>query len=446
MNNIELLKKYNKPVPRYTSYPTVPYWSETPTQDEWIASLNRHLGADTAWSMYIHVPFCETLCSYCGCNTIITKDHSKLDPYLGMIYQELDLYKNRVSTLTKAPLRSLHFGGGSPSFIKSELMATFLDQLYSQFNIANDFTGSIELDPRRVKKELIETLAKFKINRISFGVQDFNLKVQECLNRVQPYELTEQVVKWSRDLGLNAINFDLIYGLPKQDMDAMKYTIECTLKLRPERIALYSLAMVPWEKKQQRLIKEEDLPTVEEKRALYDYSRIELLKSGYIDIGMDHFALPDDELNVARENGSLHRNFMGYTEQRTDILLGLGVSSISETPDCFHQNQKILPQYEEFLAHKNLPTMRGHKLSDNDIIQKEKILKFMTQLEIKLTPEEIKEAQIKLESFLSDNLITMNGDLLQLTEQGGPFLRNVATFFDQYLTQKPEKETFSKSI
>ena len=445
MSNLHLLKKYNKPVPRYTSYPTVPFWNKTPTTQEWVDSLNRYVKPQTKWCSYLHIPFCETLCSYCGCNTIITKDHSKLPSYLDLIFKELDLYIQKVDHLATAPLHSLHFGGGSPSFIGAKNMASFLDKLYSTLTLDQNFSGSIELDPRRVKKELITTLKKFNFNRLSFGVQDFNPHVQACLNRLQPFEQTAKVVDYARSSGFDAINFDLIYGLPKQDMSAMEYTIECTLKLRPHRIALYSLAMVPWEKKQQRLIKEEDLPSVELKRELYNYSREQLLTAGYVDIGMDHFALPDDPLAIAKNNNTLHRNFMGYTEHRTDLLLGLGVSSISDTPDCFHQNQKVLPKYESYLAQNNIPTMRGHLLSEDDQKQREKILQFMTQFAVELSSQEMQKLK-ELDMYLQDGLIELDSNYLKLTPKGEPFLRNVATFFDHYLQKNIEHPTFSKSI
>ena len=445
----ELLKKYDIPAPRYTSYPTVPYWDQSPTTEQWLQHIKQTIQIkNSSWALYIHMPFCETLCTFCGCNTSITKDHSKEAPYIKVLLKELDLYLTQIPELTAMPLKQIHLGGGSPTFFSPNSLDELLSGIFSKVTKAeHDFEGAIEVDPRRTQKEQLEVLKKWGFNRISLGVQDFHPEVQRLVNRIQPFSMTEKVTVDARSLGFDSVNFDLIYGLAKQTPESIEDTTLKTIQLRPDRIALYSLAIVPWIKPQQKLFKDEDLPKGEEKRKLYEIARDLLLKNGYVEIGMDHFALKKDALYKKSQNKELHRNFMGYTDQKTDLLLGLGVSAISETPFSFHQNEKVLNVYEQKINKDQLPTLRGHVLSDEDKIQRLKILKFMTEYEVDLDQEEELEAKEFLKEMFKDELLTIKEHRLILLEKGKPFLRNAAMFFDKRLKKStPLTRVFSQSI
>lgn len=445
----DLFKKYDVPVPRYTSYPTVPYWSDSPTSEEWIKSLQETASQNTTrWSIYMHIPFCESLCTFCGCNTSITKDHGKEEPYVNLLHKEWALYKAKVPELLKRPLRQIHLGGGSPSFLSPENLQLLLKPFFADCNIDREhFEGSIEVDPRRTTLDQLATLREMGFNRVSMGVQDFNPEVQRLVNRHQPLEITRALTENARKLGYESVNFDLIYGLAGQTLETINATVESTIALKPDRIALYSLALVPWIKPAQRLFKDEDLPKADQKRALYDLARSKLISAGYVEIGMDHFSLPNEALNKARLEGSLHRNFMGYTDVRTEILLGLGVSSISESPNCFHQNEKLYPNYERMLENSQIPTHRGHKLTSQDRTQREKILKFMAEGSVALEGNEASDAEQFLREMLGDGLVKIENGKMELTDRGRPFLRNACVFFDKRLReQQPTTKVFSSAI
>ncbi len=448
MNDSQLFAKYDIPAPRYTSYPTVPYWGVAPTQEQWLAHLRNGLdGGKNSWSMYIHVPYCESLCTFCGCNTIITKDHKKEDPYVQLVLKEWELYRKLVPDFSKAQLQGIHLGGGTPTFLSAEHLKALLTPILEHTKRDEHFEGSIEVDPRRTNREQLETLYKLGFRRISLGVQDFNPEIQRLVNRLQSFEETESITRYAREIGFTSVNYDLIYGLAKQTLETMKHTIEQTKKLRPNRIALYSFALVPWIKPAQRLFKDEDLPVGKDKRDLYEYARTELLNFGYVEVGMDHFALPDEALAIAMKNGKLHRNFMGYTDQKSQVMLGLGVSSISESPQSFHQNEKLLPKYEELLNAGQIPTSRGHILTDEDVDRRQQILSLMTTYEVVMTPEQKQLAPEFLKEMISDNLLKIEGDKVKVTENGKPFLRNICIFFDEHLKRnKPQTRIFSQSL
>ncbi len=447
----DLLKKYDTPVPRYTSYPTVPYWNDSPTTEEWVGALRTAAQDESStWSMYVHVPFCETLCTFCGCNNIITRNHDKEDSYVSMVLKEQDLYRKLAPELFQKRLRQLHLGGGTPTFLSTENLKVLVSGLLENTNVDLDqFDGSLEVDPRRTTADQLKALFDLGFRRVSMGVQDFNEEVQRLINRIQPFSVTKDLTDSAREMGYTSVNFDLIYGLPKQNLELMKETVRKTIELRPDRIALYSFALVPWIKPQQRLFKDSDLPIGAEKRELYEVSYEMLTEAGYIEIGMDHFALPDDELATALKNKSLHRNFMGYAELRTDILLGLGVSAISETPTCFHQNEKVLSNYQKKVVEgRVIPTLRGHKLSSEDQSQREMILRFMTQGEV-----EIKDAPLRndvsefLREMINDQLVELDGEKLKISTKGKPFLRNACVALDLRLRRnKPETKVFSQSL
>ena len=450
MNYRELFKKYDVPAPRYTSYPTVPYWTDNPSTEQWINELRKSFQTqDMSWSMYLHIPFCETLCTFCGCNTSITKDHRREIPYKNVILKEFQNYLALVPEMREKKLKQMHFGGGTPTFLAADVLGDLVTAIFKEIKKdPNGFEGSIEVDPRRTNEAQLKVLAALGFSRVSMGVQDFDPEVQRLVNRIQPQEQTVKITALARKHGYTSINYDLIYGLPKQTSESMRVTAELTCQMRPDRIALYSFALVPWIKPAQRLFKDEDLPQGDEKRELYEISREILLKGGYVEIGMDHFALPSDPLAIADKNQKLHRNFMGYTEERTHVLLGLGVSAISEAPGCFHQNEKALPVYERRIESGEIATLRGHLLSDEDKIRREQILKFMTRWQVELESDQ--QAQ-DIREFLSqlekDGLVEFHGRLLKLTEIGKPFLRNACMALDQRLrNQMPQTKVFSSSV
>ncbi|EKJ84912.1 coproporphyrinogen III oxidase/oxygen-independent coproporphyrinogen-3 oxidase [Leptospira meyeri] len=443
-----LLEKYDTPAPRYTSYPTVPYWTDSPTLDECIQSLDTYLSPkDSKLAIYLHIPFCETLCTFCGCNTSITKNHTVEEPYVTALKNELHLYSEKVSSLNGKNLSELHLGGGSPTYLSDYNLQSTIEFILTKLNPAEDPQYSIEVDPRRTRISQLKLLQKLGFRRISLGVQDFDPEVQRLVNRIQPFELTENITLEARVLGFDSINFDLIYGLPKQTLDSMQYSIEKTLELKPDRIAFYSYAHVPWIKASQRLFTEKDLPEPTLKRDLYEMGRSLLEKEGYREIGMDHFALPHDKLWKAFNENKLHRNFMGYSESKTDVMLGLGSSSISETPNLFFQNQKLEMKYRKSILDGTIPILRGHKLTRSDQKRKQLILDLMTSWKVKV-PNDIKSHVSNfLQEMESDKLVHWEEETLIVTELGKPFLRIVAMAFDEKLQlSQPTKPVFSKAI
>ncbi|MDI7197040.1 oxygen-independent coproporphyrinogen III oxidase [Leptospira santarosai] len=444
----ELIAKYDIPAPRYTSYPTVPYWSENPTTEEWLDKVRSRLRSEkSSLSLYLHIPFCETLCSFCGCNTSITKNHTVEDPYVETILSEYSNYIMQVPEISQRELKELHLGGGTPTYLSEGNLEILLRSILERMNVSSRPEFSLEVDPRRTRDTQLKILHDFGFRRISLGVQDFDPEVQRLVNRTQPFEMTERITELSRKLGYTSVNFDLIYGLPKQNLESMKRTVKKTLELRPDRIAFYSYAHVPWLKAAQRLFTESDLPSGPEKRELYEISREMFLKAGYLEIGMDHFALESDSLSQAVKNGNLHRNFMGYTPKTTDMLLGLGVSAISDSWDCFHQNEKIVKKYQKRIHGDGFATLRGHKLDEEDLIQRSLILQLSTTGTVIIPKRILQDVKLYLASMEDDTLIRWEGNLLSLTEKGRPFLRNVCTGLDLRLRRKsPELRVFSRSI
>ncbi|RHX84079.1 oxygen-independent coproporphyrinogen III oxidase [Leptospira stimsonii] len=444
----DLIAKYDIPAPRYTSYPTVPYWSENPTTEEWLDKVRNRLSPeDSSLSLYLHIPFCETLCSFCGCNTSITKNHTVEDPYIQSLLGEFENYLAAVPEIGQRELKELHLGGGSPTYLSEKNIEFLLDSILKKMNVSSKPDFSLEVDPRRTRETQLKVLHDFGFRRISLGVQDFDPEVQRLINRTQPFEMTERITEVSRSIGYNSVNFDLIYGLPKQTLDSMKRTIEKTLELRPDRIAFYSYAHVPWIKAAQRLFTEADLPSGTEKRELYEVSREMFLQSGYHEIGMDHFALESDSLSTAAKSGTLHRNFMGYTTKTTEMLLGLGVSAISDSWDCFHQNEKIVKKYQKHIHESKFATLRGHKLDEEDLVQRALILQLSTTGKVRVPDQILQDVRLYLTSMEDDTLIRWEGNFLSLTERGWPFLRNACTGLDLRLRRKsPESRVFSRAI
>ena len=434
MMRSDLFAKYDVAVPRYTSYPTVPQWTRPPTADEWRDSLARALaGPDASLAVYVHVPFCESLCTFCGCNTVITRDHGREDPYVDLLLAELDLYLRDVAALASQPVRQLHLGGGTPTFLAPAALGRLLDGVQARLSLRSQrFEGSVEVDPRVTTAAQLEVMAAHGFRRVSLGVQDVDPEVQRLVNRVQPLETTARLCAEARQLGYDSINIDLIYGLPGQTRETMDRLVKAVIDLAPDRLAVYSFARVPWIKPAQRKFRDDQIPTGADKRALYEAVRGPLLESGYVEIGLDHFARPTDTLARAAGAGTLHRNFMGYTDVHTTTLLGLGVSGISETPDCYHQNEKVITVYERRVRAGEVPTLRGHLLTTEDQRRRNQIAGLMTRFAVRLDAPEAARAPLALVSLIDDGLVEVRGDMLTVLPEGRPFLRNAATFFDEY--------------
>ena len=444
-----LLEKYDVPVPRYTSYPAVPNWQETPSAPAWFAALGDALSPEAAsLAIYVHLPFCETLCTFCGCNTVITRNHDRSAPYVDTVLAELDLYLRNVPVLPARPVSQIHLGGGTPTFMPPEVLAQLLKGLAERLPLrAEGYEGSVEVDPRVTTRAHLEAMRALGISRISLGVQDFDAEVLRLVNRPQPFEITAALCAEARSCGYDSINFDLIYGLPGQSVATMTRLADGVLELRPDRLAVYSFARVPWIKPAQRKFKDEDVPVGAAKRQLYETLRDRLLAAGYLEIGLDHFALPHDALAAASARGTLHRNFMGYTDRRTTALLGLGVSAISETPTCYHQNEKVITVYERRVGDGEIPTLRGHVLSDDDRHRADVIRALMTTGRAPLTPADAAAARKELVDLVSDGLLEIDDRELRITVSGKPFIRNVAAFFDTYLRNAAkEGPVYSRAI
>jgi oxygen-independent coproporphyrinogen-3 oxidase len=450
-----LISKYNIPGPRYTSYPTVPYWDkEGIAYQDWLSSAKRSFtesNAKEGISLYIHLPFCESLCTFCGCNKRITKNHKVESPYIEALLHEWDLYLELFSE--KPIIRELHLGGGTPTFFQAESLDKLLNGILSKGIIPEEHSYSFEGHPNNTRKEHLEVMAKHGFQRASYGVQDFDLKVQQTINRIQPYANVEKVTGESRDLGYTSVSFDLVYGLPHQSKESIRKTIEHVKQLMPERIAFYSYAHVPWIKGNgQRGFDENDLPRDEEKRALYELGYQLLLEAGYKEIGMDHFALEKDSMYQSMKNKKLHRNFMGYTASKTQLMVGLGVSSISDSWYAFAQNEKNIEDYYQRLEENQIPIFRGHLLNQEDLRIRQHILDIMCHFETSWNEEDkqSKEIQLaidRLEEIVSDGLAIVTDQGLQVSEKGKPFVRNICMAFDARLMRnKPSTQLFSMTI
>jgi oxygen-independent coproporphyrinogen III oxidase len=430
-----LLQRYNRPVPRYTSYPTVPFWKDVPDAERWKANfLSRFEGCNAVdgISLYIHLPFCESLCIYCGCNKKITTNHKVEEEYLRAVIREWGLYR---SMMTQVPvIRELHLGGGTPTFFSPDNLRRLLTDILSEASVPADHAFSLEGHPNNTTREHLETLHGLGFKRISYGVQDLNPEVQQAIGRVQTLEKLREATEAARAVGFTAVNFDLIYGLPLQTPDRLRYTVLQTLALRPDRIAFYSYAHVPEVNCSQRLIDSAQLPSPEEKLYLYELGKTLLKEGGYANIGMDHFALPHDELYTAWQERMLHRNFMGYTTRHTELLLGLGVSAISDTGTAFMQNEKAIGDYYRRIRSGVLAVMKACFLNAEDIVFRRHILEIACQGRTDLKPEweEVLEEWTvpRLRALQEDGIVELDERRVSLTERGRLFLRHVCKAFD----------------
>ncbi|MEO9513093.1 MAG: oxygen-independent coproporphyrinogen III oxidase [Flavobacteriaceae bacterium] len=449
-----LVQKYNVPGPRYTSYPTVPYWDlDNFSGKLWKASVLQAFQEDPkkGISLYIHLPFCESMCTFCGCHKRITKRHELELPYIKTILKEWQLYCDLLGT--KPTIKEIHLGGGTPTFFSPKHLRILMEGILQNGKKAESYQFSFEGHPNNTTKEHLHILYDFGFRRVCFGVQDYNETVQKAINRIQPFENVKNVTEWAREIGYTSIGHDIIYGLPFQTLENVEETILKTIELKPERIAFYSYAHVPWLKGSgQRGYKDEDIPSGTEKRVQYEIGKKILTDSGYVDIGMDHFSLPSDDLYEAMVSGNLHRNFMGYTPSKTKLMIGLGASSISDSWYGFAQNVKGVEEYENLVSNGILPIFRGHILTEEDQIIRKHILNLMCQFETNWGLGEARIADFqkifdKLSELELDGLVAIETDSIKITQKGRPFVRNVSMAFDLKLhRKKPDTRLFSMTV
>jgi oxygen-independent coproporphyrinogen-3 oxidase len=450
-----LVQKYNVPGPRYTSYPTVPYWDEDLFSiSDWKTSFKKSFdetNLEEGISLYIHLPFCESLCTFCGCNKRITKRHEVEHPYIEAVLKEWNLYCELFSE--KPIIKEIHLGGGTPTFFLPKNLAHLVNGIFEKAEIASHHEFSFEGHPNNTTRLHLQSLFDLGFTRVSFGVQDYAEKVQEAIHRIQSFHNVAKVTFWAKEIGYTSIGHDLIFGLPFQTLDDVLDTIDKTKSLQPDRLAFYSYAHVPWIKGNgQRGFKDEDLPKDDEKRQLYEKGKAQLAKNMYIEIGMDHFSLKEDSMTKSFEEGKLHRNFMGYTSSKTQLMIGLGVSSISDSWYAFAQNEKSLEDYYARLDKNELPVFRGHSLTDEDLIIRKHILNLMCQFSTSWVNDamkfnEIENVLLNLEEMIEDGLVTNEGKSIVVTEKGKPFVRNICMAFDLRLIRKtPQTKLFSMTI
>ncbi len=449
-----LIDKYNIPGPRYTSYPTVPFWDEGGfSPEKWkesvVHSFNETNDSEGI-SLYIHLPFCEVLCTFCACHKRITKRHSVEEPYIDTVLREWALY---LELFTKKPkIKELHLGGGTPTFFSPENLRRLLEGIFEQSEIAENPEFSFEGHPNNTTKEHLQTLYDLGFRRCSFGVQDYDLKVQKAINRIQPFANVQKVTQWAREVGYLSISHDLVFGLPFQTWESMNDTIRQTMALKPDRLAFYSYAHVPWIKGVgQRGFDENDLPSGEEKRKLYENGKKLLEQLGYKEVGMDHFSLESDDLYQSMLTGKIHRNFMGYSSSRTQLMIGLGMSAISDSWYAFAQNDKSVESYQEQVGEGIIPVFRGHILTEEDLIIRKHILNLMCTLETSWDEDshlpELDNAMERLQEMQSDGLVELSRNRIRITEKGRAFTRNVAMAFDlRMLRNQPETRIFSMTV
>ncbi|BAP17048.1 oxygen-independent coproporphyrinogen III oxidase [cyanobacterium endosymbiont of Epithemia turgida] len=451
-----LLNKYNKSVPRYTSYPPATEFNTEVKEIDFWAGIGVENYKTKPISLYCHIPFCETACYFCGCNTIITKNKRIAPTYLSYLIQDIHQIAALVSPTRK--VNQIHWGGGTPNYLNQLQLDQLFNSLINNFNIDQKAEISIEINPRYINRNYIFFLRKLGFNRISFGIQDFNSKVQAAINRIQPESMLFNVMSWIREAEFKGANVDLIYGLPFQTLETFKETIKKTIELNPDRIALFNFAYMPWLKAVQKNIFETDLPKTAEKLAIFQMTIEKLNHSGYIYIGMDHFARPNDELAIAQQEGKLHRNFQGYTTKPESDLFGFGVTSISMLNDVYIQNYKGLKDYYNSLISKKLPIEKGVILHRDDLIRRAVIMELMCQFKINKSYLEQRYNQfdlnfdkyfahelVDLKSLEADGLVKLFSDYIEITPSGRLLIRNVVSIFDIYLKRRKE-QSFSKAI
>lgn len=454
MNTTSLIQKYNIPGPRYTSYPTVPFWDkEGIALEDWKKTVKKSFDEsnDTEGiSLYIHLPFCESLCTFCACHKKITKRHEVEQPYIETVLKEWDLYCDLLEERPK--IREIHLGGGTPTYFSSENLKKLIDGIFKRADKFTEFDFSYEAHPNLTSEKQLQTLYDLGSRRNSFGIQDYDPIVQKAIHRLQSFEQVKKVNDLSRKIGYESISHDLIFGLPFQTEESIRNTIKNTIALKPDRIAYYSYAHVPWIKGVgQRGFDENDLPKDNEKRYLYELGKQLFFDNGYVEVGMDHFALPSDSLHKAMESKKLHRNFMGYTAGKTELMIGLGMSSISDSWYAFAQNEKTIENYTEKVNQGIMPIFKGHLLTEKDLIIRKHILNLMCNLEtewkIGLEAKVKNEIINRLKPIIDDGLVEVTENKVFVNEKGRMFVRNICMAFDLRLIEnKPETRIFSMTI
>jgi oxygen-independent coproporphyrinogen-3 oxidase len=453
------LRKLDVPGPRYTSYPTADRFVEAFGPNEYRQVLRQRaqgavVGGAPALSLYVHVPFCESVCYYCACNKIITKHHSRGREYLGWLAREVDLHRSELGS--SQPVSQLHLGGGSPTFLSDDELADLMTMLRQSFKVLPNAELSIEVDPRTASRERLRNLAAMGFNRISFGVQDFDPAVQEAVHRVQSFEMVSELVNEARALRFESINADLIYGLPKQTPESFRRTIAQVAALRPSRIALYAYAHLPQRFKPQRRIDMAELPTGEQRVRMLGDAIAGFIAQDYVYIGMDHFALPGDALAIAKRQGRLHRNFQGYTTQPDADLIALGVSSIGRVGATYSQNAKTMEEYQDALAQGNFPIVRGLALTRDDLVRRAVIMALMCQGRVEYESIDLAHLVHMRELFAAEltqlreleslGMVTVTDTEIQVTATGWYFVRGIAMVFDRHLQSDKVRERFSRII
>jgi oxygen-independent coproporphyrinogen-3 oxidase len=453
--NNDLIKKYDKSGPRYTSYPTAIQFTQAFDEASYLEQVKLSNERNTPLSLYFHIPFCDTVCFYCGCNKIITKNRNHAQPYLEAVYKELEM-QGKLFKPTRI-VKQLHWGGGTPTFISYEQMTELMQQTRKHFTLLDDDSGeySIELDPREVNSTSIDLLRKLGFNRISLGVQDFNPRVQKAVNRIQSYKETRDVIVAARKNNFHSISLDLIYGLPLQTVESFNETVDRVLELEPDRLSVFNYAHLPEMFKTQRQIKSEELPSAEEKLTILQSVTDKLIDAGYEFIGMDHFAKPSDELAIAQKERKLYRNFQGYSTHSDCDLVALGITSIGKVADSYSQNIKTIKEYTDVIESGHLPVFRGIALSQDDILRREVITQLICHFELKFKEIE-KEFSINFVDYFADELkqvkemeadglLALSDDEINVLPEGKLLIRNICMVFDVYLKANKEQR-FSKVI
>ncbi len=454
--DVELVKKYDRPGPRYTSYPTAPQFTEEFTARDYLEEIIKTNNAEAPpdLSFYFHIPYCDTLCYFCGCNMIVSRNRDRISNYVDYLKREIDLMRRLIRTDRK--VAQLHWGGGTPTHLTPDEIRDLSNYIKANFDFKDDSENSCEIDPRELTKEHLIALRESGFNRISMGVQDFNPKVQKAVNRIQPEEMTRRVIEWIKELNYHSYNLDLIYGLPFQSAKTFEETIDKIIDISPDRIALFNFAHVPWMKKHQALIKKEDLPAAEEKLAILEMSVAKLTDAGYVFIGMDHFAKPEDELTRALKEKKLYRNFQGYSTNAGTDLYAMGITSISQVGDVYAQNVKTETEYFEKLNNNEIPTFKGYRLNDDDKLRKEVITRIMCDFQLDFAKIE-RQFKIDFEKYfawglenikemIDDGLVEINNGKLTVNEMGRLLIRNVAMNFDGFIERKMDKARYSRTI
>ncbi|MCP4598170.1 oxygen-independent coproporphyrinogen III oxidase [Neptuniibacter sp.] len=454
--DLDLIKRYDLSGPRYTSYPTAVQFDPELSAADLVKTGQTSADLSAPLSLYVHIPFCEHVCYYCACNKVITRSRKKAQPYLDTVYKEMAKLSEWYSN--DRPVTQLHWGGGTPTFISHEQMIELMGEMRKNFNLLDDDSGdySIEIDPREASLETIKVLREIGFNRISLGLQDIDPKVQEAVNRVQSVEETAAILEEARRLGFRSLNLDLIYGLPHQTLEGFNATLDRVIEMNPDRLSVFNYAHLPDRFRPQRHIQEEDLPSPETKLAILESTINKLLQAGYVYIGMDHFAKPDDELAVAQRTGNLHRNFQGYTTQSECDLVAMGVSSISQIGSVYYQNEHEISAYTNAVESNDHAIKRGVSLTQDDIIRRHVITQLICHFELEKAAVEKRfdinfdeyfaEAQQELEAFTEDGLISLDSERIVVSPSGRLLIRRICMAFDAYIPKDQNTQRFSRII